>query len=347
MRVCCRDTPRGSQKQGRGRKGGDGWCRKRSSWGWLRRKLLMSRAGWCQVKVLVAQSCPILSDPAESSLCPWILQARILEWVAIPFSRGPSGPRDRTRVSCVAGGFFTIWATRGAPKTVSTCKCSGVRVKLCLLGVYMRHEMSSYFLLSWSFCRHAHILTHKHTLLGRVGMYLGIKSWIPLPVWWSLSAGSTNVSSQGSGRLARSRGDAEARGVYIWMTLTLAQCRGENTSERWRNESRSQHLQRQEKEARVLSSEAASCWEEAVSSWAHSKQAAARDCLDSQQTGRVPGTAGAKKAAGAKKRNEKKKSSGIKHNCSHISGLNPPLKRRRWSEWQAGSNSILSTRDTI
>ena len=41
-----------------------------------------------------------------------ILQARILERVAIPFSRGSSRPRDQTPISCIAGGFFTIWATR-------------------------------------------------------------------------------------------------------------------------------------------------------------------------------------------------------------------------------------------
>ena len=40
---------------------------------------------------------------------------RILEWVAYPFSRGYSWPRNRTRVSCIAGGFFTSWATREAP----------------------------------------------------------------------------------------------------------------------------------------------------------------------------------------------------------------------------------------
>ena len=40
-----------------------------------------------------------------------ILQARILEWVVISFSRISSWPRDRTHVSCIAGGFFTIWAT--------------------------------------------------------------------------------------------------------------------------------------------------------------------------------------------------------------------------------------------
>ena len=43
-----------------------------------------------------------------------ILQARILEWVAIPFSRGSSQPRDRTHVSRTAGGFFTSWVTREA-----------------------------------------------------------------------------------------------------------------------------------------------------------------------------------------------------------------------------------------
>ena len=44
-----------------------------------------------------------------------ILQARKMEWVAILFSRGSSWPRDQTRVSWIAGGFFTIWATRELP----------------------------------------------------------------------------------------------------------------------------------------------------------------------------------------------------------------------------------------
>ena len=43
-----------------------------------------------------------------------ILQDRILEWVAIPFSRGSSQPRDQTQVSCIASGFFTSWATMEA-----------------------------------------------------------------------------------------------------------------------------------------------------------------------------------------------------------------------------------------
>ena len=51
--------------------------------------------------------------PPESSV-HGILQTAILEWVAIPFSRASSQPRDRTQVSCVAGIFFAIWATRKA-----------------------------------------------------------------------------------------------------------------------------------------------------------------------------------------------------------------------------------------
>ena len=42
-----------------------------------------------------------------------ILQARILEWKAIPFSRGSSRPRDQIYVSCITGRFLTVWATQG------------------------------------------------------------------------------------------------------------------------------------------------------------------------------------------------------------------------------------------
>ena len=49
-----------------------------------------------------------------------IFQARILEWVAISFSRGSSRPRDRTRVSHIVGRRFTVWATREAHKYIST-----------------------------------------------------------------------------------------------------------------------------------------------------------------------------------------------------------------------------------
>ena len=58
-----------------------------------------------------AQSCPTLCYPMDC-IVHGILQARILEWVPVPSSRGSSQPRDRTWVSCIAGRFFTIWATR-------------------------------------------------------------------------------------------------------------------------------------------------------------------------------------------------------------------------------------------
>ena len=57
-----------------------------------------------------------LCSPPGSSV-DGILQARILKWVGIPFSRGYSWPRDQTRVSCIEGRFFTIWATRESPRT--------------------------------------------------------------------------------------------------------------------------------------------------------------------------------------------------------------------------------------
>ena len=77
-------------------------------------------------KVFVAQLCPILCDPINcsppGSSVHGILQARILEWVAIPFSRGSFRPRDQTLVSHIAGRFFTIWATREVPRVLIACK---------------------------------------------------------------------------------------------------------------------------------------------------------------------------------------------------------------------------------
>ena len=66
----------------------------------------------------VAQSCRTLCDPVDCSLpgssLHGLLQARVLEWVVISFSKGSSQPRDRTWVSCIAGRRFNLWATREA-----------------------------------------------------------------------------------------------------------------------------------------------------------------------------------------------------------------------------------------
>ena len=70
------------------------------------------------VCVLIAQSYLSLCDPMDcnspGSSVHGILQGRILEWVAKPFSRVSSQPRDRTHVFCIIGRFFTVWATREA-----------------------------------------------------------------------------------------------------------------------------------------------------------------------------------------------------------------------------------------
>ena len=92
------------------------------------------------VVVLVAQLCSTLCNPIDCSLpgsfVHGILQARILEWVAIPFSRGSFWPKAWTQVFCTASRFFTIWATRE-----DLCKCT-----VCFLLVvgtpFLQHNPS-------------------------------------------------------------------------------------------------------------------------------------------------------------------------------------------------------------
>ena len=65
------------------------------------------------VKVKVAQSCLTLCNPTDCTV-HGIVQARILEWIAFPFSRGSHQPRGQTQISCIAGGFFSNWTIREA-----------------------------------------------------------------------------------------------------------------------------------------------------------------------------------------------------------------------------------------
>ena len=88
-----------------------------------------------KVKVLVVQICPTLCDPMEgsppSSSVHGILQIRILEWVAIPFSRESSWSRNQTPVSCTAGRSFIVWASREDPSIdLGSAKCQCVLSKL-------------------------------------------------------------------------------------------------------------------------------------------------------------------------------------------------------------------------
>ena len=78
-----------------------------------------SNLNCASVNVLVSQWCPTLCNPMDcsppGSSVHRVLQARILEWVAFPFSRGSSKPRGRTQVSCTAGRFITTSTTWEAP----------------------------------------------------------------------------------------------------------------------------------------------------------------------------------------------------------------------------------------
>ena len=69
-----------------------------------------------QRKVLVAQSWPTFSNPMDCSLpgssVHRILEARILDWIAISFSKESSQSRDWTWITCIASRLFTVWATR-------------------------------------------------------------------------------------------------------------------------------------------------------------------------------------------------------------------------------------------
>ena len=65
--------------------------------------------------VNVAQSCPTLCDPMDYAVCG-ILQARVLEWAAVPFSKGSSQPRDGTQVPGIAGGLFYQLSHKGSPR---------------------------------------------------------------------------------------------------------------------------------------------------------------------------------------------------------------------------------------
>ena len=114
---------------------------------WASEPCLVLTASFCvfstqkESKSEVAQSCLTLCDamgysPPGSSVYG-ILQARILEWVAISFFRGSFQPKDWTWVSCIAGSLFTIWATR---KSVSRWKFPRFIACICILPLILIHN---------------------------------------------------------------------------------------------------------------------------------------------------------------------------------------------------------------
>ena len=88
---------------------------------------LFSSLSW---KVKVAQLCPTLFDPTDYTVYG-ILLATVLKWVAFPF-RGSSQPRDWTQVACVAGRFFTSWATQDAQSKITCLRFIWHKMNECL-----------------------------------------------------------------------------------------------------------------------------------------------------------------------------------------------------------------------
>ena len=93
----------------------------------------------CVYACMLSQSCLTICDSMDSSppgsSIHGLLQARVLEWVAISSSRGPSPPRDWTQVSHIAGRFFTVWATKEALLFLLICKRLYHRTqRVCILN---------------------------------------------------------------------------------------------------------------------------------------------------------------------------------------------------------------------
>ena len=104
----------------------------------------------------VAQSCPTLCNPMDcsppGSSVHAILQARILEWVAISFSSGSFRPRDWTQVSHIAGRCFNLWATREAHMKCLLLLSHFSCVRLCATPLTAAHQASP----SMGFSRQEH-----------------------------------------------------------------------------------------------------------------------------------------------------------------------------------------------
>ena len=115
----------------------------------------------------MAQSCPALCDSMDCGppgfSAHGILQARILEWVAISFCRGSSQPKDWTRVSCLAGRFFTIWATREAASRA-------VRRSLLIFNHFISFWAQKHYILT---CLR---VKYSNTFFG----FLPVWIWFPL-----------------------------------------------------------------------------------------------------------------------------------------------------------------------
>ena len=110
----------------------------------------------------MSNSCDPMDCSPPGSSVDVTLQARILGWVAISFSRGSSWPRNQTQVSCTAGRWFTNWAMREVPKAY-----------LLVLNSPSITCLYSFWFLCWIWMR---------ALLGRVILVIGFFPFITLNI---------------------------------------------------------------------------------------------------------------------------------------------------------------------
>ena len=133
-------------------------------------------------KVLITQLCPTLCDPMncspQGSSGHRILQVRTLEWVAIPFSRGSSWPKDWTQVSRITGRFLYRLSQQESPKRVKLSFISDL-CRMLELGAQVQQLKGP----SWSSC----VIKGKSVNITFLS-FLRCKMWIintPLGIWRS------------------------------------------------------------------------------------------------------------------------------------------------------------------
>ena len=149
-----------------------------------------------QWKVKAAQSCLTLCNPMDCSLPDSSvqgIQARILEWVAIPFSRGIFPTRDQIHVSHIAGGFFTIWTTKQCRQPLKTEKDKKNSPLELLEGTHLINTLIS---VQWDPVKHLKLSWWTSLVVQRLTLYApsagvmgSVPGWgtkIPHDSWSSL-----------------------------------------------------------------------------------------------------------------------------------------------------------------
>ena len=138
----------------------------------------------CEVKVLVAQLCSTLCTPTDcnppGSFVHGTLQARILEWIAIPFSRWSSLEKDETPVSCIGTRFFPVWATRETLVVACGNLMPWLGIEPPALGM-------------WSFSHWTtREVTRSNALIDSMNTHAGNKQIFCTTIWSTVTIASSN-----------------------------------------------------------------------------------------------------------------------------------------------------------